>query len=123
MYLYKRRKTPDRKALMELKPNDRVFVRLPAIFNDVNTIEQVLVINNDPATHKLLIEIEWADRDERIVVHYGHLKDFALMNPKGFVYDIPTLKRKIEDAVKCDDYEKAAEYQKDIDRQINESKK
>lgn len=95
----------------------------------------LLCLNNDPETKKILLEVRWGNYKEmgckeyeKIIFDYDskELKNFHLLNtyrekPKPIEddatdYDIATLQKKMNEALEKEEYEKANELQKKIDK-------
>ena len=96
-------------------------------------------LNNDPKTKKILLEITWGnyieakvDEKEKFILNYNSekLKNFYLLNqieeqPKKSEeedYDIATLQKKMNEALEKEEYEKASELQRKIDKILQRPK-
>lgn len=106
----------------DVKPGDEILIELD---NAMYGFANVICLNNDPVTEKLLIEVEWSNKDEedkiqKIIVPYNSkmLRNFHLLNQHSLNNE-KNLKAQLKSALEEEDYTKVAEIQEKINKLNN----
>ncbi len=117
-----------RRQVKDVKPGEKILIEWSMIKEEMGN---VICVNNDPETKKILIEIRWGNyKDLKIkefqkaVFDYSdrELKNFHLLNSISHTQeadndtDISSLQKRINEALEKEQYEIADELQKKIDK-------
>lgn len=118
--LFRKKHSTDNNRLSpkDVKPGDEICIEWDkAMYGFAN----VICINNDTLTKKLLLEVEWSNNEEdkfqKIIVPYNSpkLKNFHLLNQQS-LNNINNLQIQLKEALKDEDYKKVAEIQEKINK-------
>lgn len=137
IYFEARKKTTGespRRHIKDVKPGEYIRIEWHRVIGGIGTPK---CLNNDPKTKKILLEQRWNNYKEakcpeyeKLILDYDsiELKNFHLLNelelpahpkpqedPKAD-FDIATLQKKMNEALDNEEYEKATELQKKIDK-------
>lgn len=116
--------TPKRRYLKDVKPNELVTIEW---YRFQGGTSKLRCVNNDPETRKIWLEINWTNAPkEQLILDYrdDKLANFHLLNEvinpskqdREEEFDLPTLHKKMNEAIDKEEYERAEEYQKKIDK-------
>ena len=120
--------TSARKQVKDVKPGDIIYIELDRIQGGIRRRK---CLNNDPEKERILLQIRWANikegdlKLEKIILNYSakELANFHLLNsvqfpeePKVDTFDIASLQKQLQKAIEKEDYEKAEEIKKEINK-------
>lgn len=112
-----------RRYIEDVKPGESILIEWSRIIGNIGYLK---CINNDPKTKRIFLEVTWGNYEkarckekEMLLLDYDskELQNFHLLNQYRYVEqsdDIATLKKKLKEAIKNEEYEKASELQKKI---------
>lgn len=121
-------KGPQKRTLSDVKPGEKVRVEWSRMADKIGFLT---CVNNDPIAKKILLEAKWSNYEEAkcsetqlLILNYSdkELENFVLLNPditSVCVQDeneLFILEESKEKAIEKEDYETAAELQKQIDK-------
>lgn len=116
----------DRLHIKDVKPGQNIYIEHQ---NGVDRITHVKCLSNDPYSQKMVVMINWVDESgntttsERLIIGYQDkcVKDFHLLNnvSVAFVDSVYDLKKKLEIALKNENYLLA----EDIKKKLNDIEK
>lgn len=123
-------KLPTRRYIEDVKPGQYIKIEWYRIRHGIGFLK---CVNNDPATKRILLQVQWNNyleigcyQYEEIVLKYSsdELANFNLLNPLNNIeddeeiddYDISGLQKKLNAALEREDYETAEEMQRKIDK-------
>lgn len=98
----------------DVKPGDNITVEWGKIDGEIG---EMLCINNDPQTKRILLKIDWSKTEDReaysqlVIFKYNsrELRNFHLLNAVHLeAHEIADLKHKLSDALDNEDFEQAA---------------
>lgn len=120
---------PARRHVKDIKPGESIQIEWYRIKGGIGNLK---CINNDPQTKKILLQVTWGNyqecghpEKEKIILDYDskELANFHLLNqaveqagPTDDDCDIAMLQKKMNEAMEKEEYEKASELQKKIDK-------
>lgn len=120
---------PQRRYIKDVKPGENIQIEWYRIHAGIG---QLKCLNNDPETKKILLQITWGNYEElkipekeKLILDYDskELRNFHLLNQNVWKaessednFDISTLQKKMNEALEKEEYEKANELQKKIDK-------
>lgn len=117
--LFKKDTSSSRLSPKDVKPGDEILIEWDkAMYGFAN----VLCVNNDPLTKKLLLEINWDTKNDeddiqKIIVLYDSkmLRNFHLLNQCSLNNE-NHLQSQLKNALKEENYSKVAEIQEKINK-------
>ncbi len=121
-----------RRHVKDVKPNENIMIEWE---DSLRKRACVLCLNNDPKSKKILVRFRWGNyieakccEYEEVVLPYKHkaFENFHLLNELREIkkeakdnssdFDLSTLQKQMNEALEKEEYEKANELQKKIDK-------
>lgn len=115
---------PARRYVKDVKPNEWIIIEW---YRFRGGVARLRCVNNDPETRKIWLEINWRNSPkEQLILDYmdDRLVNFHLLNqvinPRaedgGEEFDLTILQKKMNEAIEKEEYEKAEDYQRKINK-------